>query len=242
MSWLDFYEARYTSKTAQTILRSETVKSAEHARIEERIKSYVELPVTAAVLDVGGGPATYLSSLNTVTTDLSLNALRMSKRVDRVQCDAMRLPFGSECFDLIVCSQVLEHVPDWQRALREIVRVAKVGAAIYIAVPNRYALMKRRYHPLQRKIDASGHIHEFREFQLVFELQELGVGNLKTSGACYDLFWISSALERSKLARFAVPLLDKIDARVLRRLFIAETRMRAKKLDGFSLEIIGTKG
>lgn len=241
MNWVRFYEDRYSAKTVQNIVRSKSVKKAEHARIEARISRVFDIPDNAAILDVGGGPATYFSSFDTITTDLSINALRMSHRTRLVQCDATNLPFLTESFDVVVCSQVLEHVPDWKSALGEIVRVAKVGAAIYIAVPNRYSLMKRRYHSLQRKFDSSGHIHEFREYQLVFALRDLGVVNISTSGACYDLFWIFSALERTDVAHLAVPILDKINSRILSTLFAEETKLHRNSLSGFSLELFGTK-
>ena len=49
--------------------------------------------------------------------------------------DALRLPFEDGAFDIIVCSEVLEHIPDYRAALKEIARVAAPGARVAITVP-----------------------------------------------------------------------------------------------------------
>jgi len=48
---------------------------------------------------------------------------------------AEALPFGEGEFDAIICSEVLEHVADVQKALAELRRVAKNGAPVYITSP-----------------------------------------------------------------------------------------------------------
>ncbi|MEM8988064.1 MAG: class I SAM-dependent methyltransferase [Pseudomonadota bacterium] len=49
--------------------------------------------------------------------------------------DALRLPFADASFDVIICSEVLEHIEDYQSVLKEIARVAAPGARIGISVP-----------------------------------------------------------------------------------------------------------
>lgn len=51
--------------------------------------------------------------------------------------DAMRIPFGPETFDVVVCSQVYEHVPDAPRMMAEIFRVLRPGGVCYFAAGNR---------------------------------------------------------------------------------------------------------
>ena len=41
-------------------------------------------------------------------------------------------------FDRLICSEVLEHIPDYQGALTEIWRVVKPGGKIGISVPHRW--------------------------------------------------------------------------------------------------------
>jgi len=49
---------------------------------------------------------------------------------------AEKLPFPDEHFDFVYCYTVLEHVQNVEKALLEMVRVAKVGGYVFIETPN----------------------------------------------------------------------------------------------------------
>ena len=49
--------------------------------------------------------------------------------------DGLRLPFPDGTFDALVCSEVLEHVPDDARVVGEIARVLKSGGVAALTVP-----------------------------------------------------------------------------------------------------------
>jgi SAM-dependent methyltransferase len=53
-----------------------------------------------------------------------------------VEADAQALPFADQSFDYVICAQVLEHVEDPERMLRELMRVARRG---YIETPSEVA-------------------------------------------------------------------------------------------------------
>ncbi len=55
----------------------------------------------------------------------------------RAQADLLALPFGDGVFDAVVCSYVLQHLPDPGGAVREIARVVAPGGLVLLAVPNR---------------------------------------------------------------------------------------------------------
>jgi SAM-dependent methyltransferase len=55
-------------------------------------------------------------------------------RVTAIKGDVQRLEFSDNAFDCILCTEVLEHVPDLASAAREVVRVAR--HEILIGVPN----------------------------------------------------------------------------------------------------------
>ena len=52
-----------------------------------------------------------------------------------LRLDLMRLPFEGDAFDAILCSHVLEHVPDDRAAMRELRRVLRPGGIALLPVP-----------------------------------------------------------------------------------------------------------
>jgi len=52
-----------------------------------------------------------------------------------VQGDALHLPFPDATFDRVICSEVLEHIPDDLAAMRELTRVLRPGGTMAVTVP-----------------------------------------------------------------------------------------------------------
>lgn len=98
------------------------------------------------VLDVGGGPgrmAAPLSQRHQVTLcDLSQDMLRLARRrpEGRVRrllaADARELPFAGGSFDVVLCIDVLPHLPDPGPALREVWRVLAPGGTLIVDSTN----------------------------------------------------------------------------------------------------------
>lgn len=59
--------------------------------------------------------------------------------------DAMAMRYAANSFDVVVCSQVYEHVPDAQRMFDEIYRVLKPRGLVYFAAGNRLMLIEPHY-------------------------------------------------------------------------------------------------
>jgi ubiquinone/menaquinone biosynthesis C-methylase UbiE len=53
-----------------------------------------------------------------------------------VEGDGARLPFADATFDRVICSEVLEHITDYESFLREIKRVIKPGGIFAASVPS----------------------------------------------------------------------------------------------------------
>jgi SAM-dependent methyltransferase len=85
------------------------------------------------ILDVGCGSRPYDSYF---THMKKINCDFDSKRgqVD-VECPATELPFADASFNSILCTEVLEHVPEPQKALREFYRVLQPGGRALVSVP-----------------------------------------------------------------------------------------------------------
>jgi len=56
-------------------------------------------------------------------------------RVGVVQGDALHLPFPASTFDRVICSEVLEHIPDDIGAMSELARVLRPGGTMAVTVP-----------------------------------------------------------------------------------------------------------
>lgn len=131
-------------------------------------------PLGARALDAGCGSGRTLDELARYATvsgvDLSEEAVAsaQARGYADVRVGALeRLPFPARTFDLITCLDVLEHVPDDVRALRELRRVARPGATLVVTVPAYQALWSahdeanlhyRRYRraPLRRAAITAG--------------------------------------------------------------------------------------
>ena len=59
--------------------------------------------------------------------------------------DAMNLAFADSSFDVVICTQIYEHVPDAQTLIKEIFRVLKPGGICYFAAGNRLSIMEPHY-------------------------------------------------------------------------------------------------
>jgi ubiquinone/menaquinone biosynthesis C-methylase UbiE len=60
--------------------------------------------------------------------------------------DAMAIEFPDNSFDVVVCSQVYEHVPDARKMMYEIFRVLKPGGICYFAATNRLSIEEHHYN------------------------------------------------------------------------------------------------
>ena len=59
----------------------------------------------------------------------------MRKRVDITYYDGSALPFGDASFDHVLCTEVLEHVPDPALFLADISRILRPGGSLILTVP-----------------------------------------------------------------------------------------------------------
>ncbi|MFY9783103.1 MAG: class I SAM-dependent methyltransferase [Acidimicrobiales bacterium] len=92
-----------------------------------------------------------------------------------VQGDALHLPFPDHSFDRVICSEVLEHIPDDLSAMRELARVLRPGGTMAITVPRfgpeliNWALSDE-YHNVP-----GGHIRIYRRSVLAQRLSSTGL-------------------------------------------------------------------
>jgi ubiquinone/menaquinone biosynthesis C-methylase UbiE len=104
-------------------------------------------------------------------TDLSEEACRRAGEIfgiDAAWADIHHLPYEDEEFDVVLCSETLEHAADLSAALEELLRVAKKAVIITVPHESTEVIEKNIYEDVDH-----GHIHSFHTGSLDF-LQNRG--------------------------------------------------------------------
>jgi ubiquinone/menaquinone biosynthesis C-methylase UbiE len=76
-------------------------------------------------------------SLSRAREHLSASAKEKARSLSFVVADAGNLPFSDEAFDILICTEVIEHLLDVQQALGELHRILKPGGVLYLTTPNK---------------------------------------------------------------------------------------------------------
>ncbi|MBG8554417.1 class I SAM-dependent DNA methyltransferase [Hymenobacter guriensis] len=163
----------------------------------------LRLPRTADILEIGcsGGPlllALRAAGYQHLTgIDVSDNAIAMAQARGFEQVmvmDGARLDFADNSFDVVVASDVLEHIEDEAEALREWQRVLRPGGHLIVFVPA-YQFLWSRHDEVN---------HHFRRYTLSYLRQVLGIAGFRVERASYwnFLLFFPTALVR-RLQRLA---------------------------------------
>jgi SAM-dependent methyltransferase len=80
--------------------------------------------------------------------------------------DALSLPYADETFDCVIASEILEHIPQDDAAIAELIRVLKVGGTLAVSVPRWLPerlcwLLSDEYHS-----NEGGHVRIYRASDL----------------------------------------------------------------------------
>ncbi|MCA1959970.1 MAG: class I SAM-dependent methyltransferase [Desulfomonile sp.] len=95
-----------------------------------------EFPAGSIVLDLGGNRVSKRGVFDIEAYDLRVVYADVSTaKKPHVQADAAWLPFRDECFDGVICSEVLEHVPDPRVVLQDVHRVLKRHGRLLVCIP-----------------------------------------------------------------------------------------------------------
>ncbi len=121
------------------------------------------------VLDVGCGDGFLLEKLGGKLFGVDVSSFRVKNAIKRLgsraiilKANAKRLPFKDNFFDVVICSQVLEHIPNPQLVAREILRVTRKGGVIIITVPNETVMRFGRLCMLKFPVKIPDHVNSFK--------------------------------------------------------------------------------
>ncbi len=192
-----------------------------------------------SLLDVGGAEgykaalARELFGARVRTCDLSQEACNRAQEIFGIEGEAVdiqQLPFANEQFDVVLCSETLEHVPDLGRATRELLRVAR--RAVVITVPREpREIIERNIR--EHHLGAHVHALDAKSFD---RLVPVGTRVLMTPMMSSFLkipFALVEAVPRGQVTRYPRALLSVYNALVpaLQWIFGRSSTLRLIRLD-----------
>jgi ubiquinone/menaquinone biosynthesis C-methylase UbiE len=203
-------------------------------RILAKVKELADplIPQGGSFLDIGSGTGALISALRGTHpqaqsfacdyTDALMKA--PGQRVDVVDLNHGNLPYEDNRFDVVTCTEVVEHLENYRHIVREMHRVLKPGGSMIVTTPNVLNIQSRvrflffgfwnLFGPLPvgraEQFSTVGHITPVSYFYLVHAMAEAG---LRVSG-----FDIDKA-QRSGVAKLVVfgPLIALFSALARRR-------------------------
>ncbi len=94
--------------------------------------------------------------------------------------DITRLPFRDHSIDLVICSEVLEHIAEDQTAIGECIRVLKPGKHLVVSVPRRWPETICWALSPQYRTARGGHLRIYHPRRLIDRIQSTGVALWRT--------------------------------------------------------------
>lgn len=161
--------------------------------------------------------------------------------------DALSLPYADETFDCVIASEILEHVPQDDAAIAELVRVLKVGGTLAVSVPRWLPericwLLSEEYHSnegghvriyrasaLRDKIAGGGmhltHAHHAHALHSPFWWLKCAVGVSNTDHravAAYHKLLVWDLMQRPKLTQLAEAVLNPLVGKSVAMYFVKQ--------------------
>ena len=156
-----------------------------------------------AILDVGCGTGRDLillgrevsSCIGIDSSDAMIEGARKNLhkvRINGVKVeigDATNLRFSDQTFDKVLSSEVLEHIPDYDKAISEMGRVLKSSGLLVITTPNRQSMYGFDRYVIYGKLLKKTWSHPYDAWktfdELVSALNNSGFRVVSFSGICY---------------------------------------------------------
>ena len=155
-------------------------KKGATAHDERRVREYVisKVQKTAeSILDVGCGNGWVAKTLlpkGKLVLSLDISRVNPSKAVELypsekhlgIVADSFQLPFDDYSFDCVIASEIIEHVIDPAKFVKELFRIVKKGGSLVVTTPYKEKLVYYLCIHCNKKTPANAHIHSFNEKKL----------------------------------------------------------------------------
>ncbi len=174
--------------------------------------------------------------------------------------DALSLPYADETFDCVIASEILEHIPQDDAAIAELVRVLKVGGTLAVSVPRWLPervcwLLSDEYHAnegghvriyraseLRGKIAGGGmeltHTHHAHALHSPFWWLKCAVGVSKpdhAAVAAYHKLLVWDLMQRPKVTQLAESLLNPLVGKSVAMYFTKSSATESEAAPGYSV-------
>ncbi|MBU2579476.1 class I SAM-dependent methyltransferase [Candidatus Parcubacteria bacterium] len=157
------------------------IRFIEHKRVE-CILSFLKINKKDIVIEIGCGVGDILNKINSnklIGVDISQYILNIAKKryknIRFINGNAENLPIkiSRNKYDKIICSEVLEHVENPVKVLKEIKKISKNNSIIVISAPNeklinrikvvlqRMKIFNFLFPNISKKMDDEWHLHSF---------------------------------------------------------------------------------
>jgi len=200
-----------------------------------------DLPPKGSLLDLGCSEGIFTFEQSSkrdivIGVDIALSKLKkaksyvsVAKNVEFIAADAENLPFVDRAFDVVLCLELLEHLPDYLKGLDEISRVCK--KTLVISVPGSVTLPTKIVLKVFGKLGerfgislyGSGHLHIIGIEKLVKELRKSFLIHKIVNSAAIGAFpwgqlgninWAIIQRMPSRISSTIVKIVESIDKKV----------------------------
>lgn len=174
--------------------------------------------------------------------------------------DALKLPYADQTFDCVIASEILEHIPQDDAAIDELIRVLKVGGTLAVSVPRWLPeqvcwLLSDEYHSnegghiriyraseLRGKISGGGmeltHTHHAHALHSPFWWLKCAVGVQNTEHRAvtmYHKLLVWDLMQRPKVTQLAESLLNPLMGKSVAMYFVKSQEAKSQATEGYSV-------
>lgn len=139
-------------------------------------------------------------------------------KIHLLRGEALHLPFPDESIDKVVCSEVLEHIHEYENCLSETWRVLKPSGELAVSVPTRFSELIYDYFAEEYLGKPKGHVHVFSKDKLISEIEKKGfeIWKTDTGHSLHFFYWFLRSIfgieeENNLLPKAYHSFLEKAD-------------------------------